>query len=164
MNREEVLRLLNDDPYAQRLLFSSIPARLAYVALDGTPRVIPIAFHFDGSRFVLGTIDFSAKVRAIQANPAVALTIDTDDQPPLVLLVRGTAEVSFVDGVLPEYLEANRKMFSAAAFPAFEAEVRRLYDRMARIDITPTWAKVLDFETRAPEAVMQLAAAKGLPE
>lgn len=107
-------------------------------ALDGTPRVSPIAFHFDGSRFVLGTIDFSAKVRAIQANPAVALTVDTDDQPPLVLMVRGTAEVSFVDGVLPEYLEANRKMFSAAAFPAFEAEVRRLYDRMARIDITPT--------------------------
>lgn len=102
------------------------------------PRVSPIAFHFDGSRFVLGTIDFSAKVRAIQANPAVALTVDTDDQPPLVLMVRGTAEVSFVDGVLPEYLEANRKMFSAAAFPAFEAEVRRLYDRMARIDITPT--------------------------
>ena len=85
-------------------------------ALDGTPRVIPIAFHFDGSRFVLGTID----------------------QPTLVLMVRGTAEVSFVDGVLPEYLEATRKMFSAAAFPAFEAEVRRLYDRMARIDITPT--------------------------
>ena len=70
--------------------------------------------------------------------------------------------MSFVDGVLPEYLEANRKMFSAAAFPAFEAEVTQLYDRMARIDITPTWAKVLDFETRAPEAVMELAAARAV--
>ena len=162
MNQEEVLELLNEDPYAQRLLTSSIPARLAYVALDGTPRVIPIAFHFDGSRFVLGTIDFSAKVRAIQANPAVALTVDTSDQPPLVLMVRGVAEVSFVDGVLPEYLEANRKMFSAAAFPAFEAAVTQLSDRMARLDITPTWAKVLDFETRAPEAVMELAAARAV--
>lgn len=160
MDRSEVLELLNEDPYAQKLLSSSTPARLAYVGLDGAPRAIPIAYHFDGSRFVLGTIDFSAKVRALQANPAVALTIDTSDQPPLVLLVRGTAEVSFVDGVLPEYLEANRKVFSAAAFPAFEQQVTDLYDRMARIAITPTWAKVLDFETRAPAAVMQLAAAK----
>jgi len=28
---------------------------------------------------------------------------------------------------------------------------------MARIEITPTWAKVLDFVTRAPSAVMELA-------
>src|SRR5690606_42070902 len=63
-------------------------------ALDGTPRVIPVAFDFDGSRFVLGTIDFSAKVRAIQANPAVALTVDTSDQPPLVLMVLGVAVFS----------------------------------------------------------------------
>src|SRR5690606_34109457 len=107
-------------------------------ALDGTPRGSPIAFHFVGSRFVLGTLDLSAMVRAIQATPAVAATVATADQPPLALMVRGTGEVSSVDGVLPEHLEANRKMFSAAAFPAFEAEVRRLYDRMARTDITPT--------------------------
>lgn len=161
MDRNEVIELLNQDPYAQRLLSAPFPARLAYIALDGTPRAIPIAFHFDGERFVMATIDFSPKVAALRANPAVALTIDTNDQPPLVLLVRGTASISVVDGVVPEYLEANRRMFSEQDFPAFEEQVRALYDRMARIDITPTWAKIHDFETRAPAAVMKLAASKG---
>lgn len=45
---------------------------------------------------------------------------------------------------------------------ACEEQVRTLYDQMARIVLTPDWAKVLDFGTRAPEFVHQLAAAKGL--
>lgn len=162
MEQREVMELLNGDPYARRLLTSSIPARLAYIGLDGAPRAIPIAYHFDGARFVLATIDFSPKVRAIQANPAVALTIDTEGQPPLVLLVRGDATVSVVEGVVPAYLEANRRMIPEDAYPAFEQQVTQLYDRMARIDITPTWAKVLDFETRAPSSVMELASAKAM--
>ena len=32
-------------PVAQELLVSKIPARLAYIASDGTPRVLPIWFH-----------------------------------------------------------------------------------------------------------------------
>lgn len=38
------LALLND-PIAQALLQSTIPARLAYSWTDGTPRVVPIWFH-----------------------------------------------------------------------------------------------------------------------
>ena len=34
------LRLLTTD-IAKRLLDSTIPARLGYIALDGTPRVVP---------------------------------------------------------------------------------------------------------------------------
>lgn len=35
-----------------------------------------------------------------------------------------------------------------------------LYDRMARIEITPTWATVFDFESCAPKAIIELAAKK----
>jgi hypothetical protein len=42
-------------PVAQELLQSNIPARLAYIAPDGTPRVVPIWFHWTGQEFVLGT-------------------------------------------------------------------------------------------------------------
>lgn len=42
-----------------------------------------------------------------------------------------------------------------------EAEVGRLYKQMARIEITPTWAKILDFETRIPRAVEELARRQG---
>lgn len=162
MTPDEALALLRDDPVAQRLLVAPIPARIAYVARDGTPRVVPMGFHFTGRSFVLATVERAPKVRAIRANPAVALTIDTDDQPPLALLVRGTAEVTVVDGVVPEYLEASRRNLPPDVYPAFEQQVTALYDRMARIEVTPTWATVFDFATRAPKEVMRLAAEKGL--
>ena len=98
------------------------------------------------------------KVKALAANPKVALTIDTDAQPYRALLVRGTASsVEIVDGVPSEYLEASRKSLNEEQqFRAFEAAVRSLYKQMARISIAPEWAKVLDFETRLPSAVEQL--------
>jgi Pyridoxamine 5'-phosphate oxidase len=101
------IRAAMDDPVAQRLLDSANPARLAYVARDGTPRVAPVGFLWNGSTVVIGTVPGSAKVAALQANPAVALTIDTSSPawPPNVLLVRGTAAVTMVDGVFPEYVE-----------------------------------------------------------
>jgi hypothetical protein len=34
----------------------------------------------------------------------------------------------------------------------WEAEVRSLYDGMVRIVVTPTWAKLIDFETTLPSA------------
>jgi hypothetical protein len=39
------IRTAMDDPVAQRLLNSANPARLGYVARDGTPRVVPVGFH-----------------------------------------------------------------------------------------------------------------------
>jgi hypothetical protein len=38
----------------------------------------------------------------------------------------------------------------------WEAEVRSLYDGMVRIVVTPTWAKLIDFETTPPSAVEEL--------
>jgi len=151
-----------DDPVARRLLDSANPARLAYVGRDGAPRVVPVGFLWTGTTIVIGTVPGSAKVAALRARPAVALTVDTSPPvwPPNVLLVRGTATVTLVDGVFPEYLEASRKLTPEAEFPAWEAGVRSLYDQMARIDITPTWVKVHDFETRIPQAVEELAKAK----
>jgi len=141
------IRAVMEDPVAQRLLNSQNPARLAYAAKNGTPRVVPVGFHWDGATIVIGTVPGSAKVTALEANPAVALTIDTSPPawPPKVLLVRGTASVSIVDGVFPEYVAGARKLTPAEEFGNWEAGVRSLYDQMARIDITPTWAKIHDF-------------------
>ena len=41
-------------PASKELLKSTIPARLAYVWTDGTPRVVPIWFHWNGRELVLG--------------------------------------------------------------------------------------------------------------
>lgn len=161
MSPDEILTVLAD-PVAQRLLNSTNPARLAYVARDGTPRVVPVGFHWDGTTIVVGTVPGSAKVTALEANPAVALTIDTSPPtwPPNVLLVRGTATVTLVDGVFPEYLAGAKKVTPAEEFTKWEAGVHGLYDQMARIDITPTWVKIHDFESRIPQAIEDLARAK----
>jgi hypothetical protein len=145
-------------PIAQELLGSSIPARLAYVGTDGDPRVIPVGFLFKGETVVVATVPASAKVGALQKNPRVALTIDTEGYPPRVLLIRGAATVEIVDGVPDDYLDASHKLVPDAEFEGWEAGVRALYKQMAVITIVPDWAKLLDFETTIPKAVADLMA------
>ena len=161
MQRNDVIKVLND-PLAQDLIQSNIPVRMAYTGVDGFPRVVPLGFHWNGERFVICTIPSSPKVRALMMNPRIAMTIDTNTFPPHVLLVRGAASIETVDGVPPEYLEASRKQVGEAHMPAFEAQVRSMYTQMARITIVPTWAKLLDFETRLPSPVEQLLKRQGL--
>jgi hypothetical protein len=155
MTKEEIAEVLAK-PYAQQLLGSTEPARLAYTALDGDPRVIPIGFWCDGERIVIATVPKSAKVAALRKNPRVAITVDTGAFPPKVLLIRGTAELDLVQGVPDEYIEGGRKLMSADQFPEWEAGVKELYTEMVVITITPTWAKLLDFETTIPKAVEDL--------
>lgn len=155
MTKEEIAEILAK-PYSQELLNGSEPARMAYDGLDGDPRVIPIGFWTEGSQIVMGTVPKSAKVAALRKNPKVALTIDTGAFPPKVLLIRGTAEVELVDGVPEGYLLAGHKVMTDEQYPEWEAGVKGLYDQMAVLTITPTWAKLLDFETTIPKAVEDL--------
>jgi Pyridoxamine 5'-phosphate oxidase len=150
-------------PLSQQLLASGIPARFAYTALDGDPRVVPIGFLWTGSEIRLYTVPTSAKVKALKKNPRVAITIDTDGYPPNVLLIRGAAGLELVDGVPDGYVEATRKLVPAEQMAGWEAGVRALYQQMVVITITPDWAKLLDFETTLPKAVEDLVKAYGDP-
>lgn len=108
MHREEVADVLNK-PLALELMSSDIPARVAYTGLDGAPRVVPIGFHWSGTEIIISTVPGSYKVRALAADPRVALTIDTTGRhPPHVLLVRGTAVTELVEGVPAEYVQGGR--------------------------------------------------------
>lgn len=155
MQRDAIIELMND-PVAQELVNAPIPARLAYNARDGSPRVIPIGFLWNGEVFVMATTVNSPKVRALVANPKVALTVDTNSFPPHVLLVRGEATLEVVDGVPDEFVEAARRFVGEDGMPEWEAGVRALYKQMAVIRVTPTWAKIHDFETRLPSPVEEL--------
>ena len=144
-------------PISQELLNGPCPARLAYTGRDGGPRVVPVAFWWDGTNLQVFTVVKSAKVAALREDPRVAITIDTQGQwPPRALLVRGEATVEVVDGVPAEYVEAARKVTPAEQMEAWEGGVRALYQRMARITVIPIWAKLLDFETTIPKAVEDL--------
>jgi hypothetical protein len=157
VHRDDVRRVLSD-PIAEELLQSPHLARVAYEGVDGYPRAIPIGYFWNGEQFIVCTATNAPKVAALRLHPKVALTIDTETMPPHALLVRGTASVEIVDGIPTEYLAASRRYVPSDQQQAFEAQVPALYPAMARIAITPEWAKVLDFETRLPVAVEELMA------
>ncbi|MGW3962914.1 pyridoxamine 5'-phosphate oxidase family protein [Amycolatopsis sp. NPDC005003] len=156
MLQHEITEVLNR-PLSRELLARDL-TRLAYVAKDGTPRSIPIAFTWNGTEIVLCTTKNSPKLPSLRANPAVALTIDTESHPPKILLVRGRVDLDVVDGIPDEYLQMNGTYeMTPEQRVEWEREVRSLYDGMVRIVVTPTWAKLIDFETTLPSAVEELA-------
>jgi nitroimidazol reductase NimA-like FMN-containing flavoprotein (pyridoxamine 5'-phosphate oxidase superfamily) len=86
-NRQGELSLL-EDQVAQQLLQSTIPARLAYTWADGSPRVVPIGFHWNGKELVFGTPTDAPKMKVLRDGVSVAVTIDRDSVPYHVLLLR----------------------------------------------------------------------------
>lgn len=155
MKPDEIIEILNR-PLSQELLARDL-IRMAYIGQDGTPRNIPVGFVWNGSHIVVCTTKKSAKVPALRRNPAVALTVDTEVHPPKALFIRGRAELEVVDGIPEEYMQTNGTYtMTPEQRVAWEAEVRSLYDGMVRIAITPTWAKLIDFETTLPSAVEEL--------
>ena len=144
---------LLDVPVAQELLHSATPVRVAYVSRDGTPRVVPTWFHWDGADIVIGTPVESPKVRAISANPNVALTIDNGTWPYKALQIRGIARIETVQGVVAEYALAAQRYLGAQGGDAWIEQIRGMFSQMARIAVRPAWVAVLDFEQRFPNAI-----------
>lgn len=94
---------------------------------------------------------------SLRRNPSVALTIDTEVHPPLILLIRGEAVLDEVEGIPEEYLRMNGSyQMTPEQRVEWERGVRSLYSSMVRIVVTPTWAKLIDFEETLPSAVEEL--------
>jgi nitroimidazol reductase NimA-like FMN-containing flavoprotein (pyridoxamine 5'-phosphate oxidase superfamily) len=144
---------------AQELLDSTSAAHLAYIAKDGSPRVVPVGFFWTGTEFVISTATTAPKVTALSARPDVSLAIEAGGSPnqARALSVRGRADIEIVDGVVAEYLAAARKSMGEAA-AEFERNVRAMYPQMARIAITPRWVRYYDFGAgRIPRFLQELA-------
>jgi hypothetical protein len=146
------LDLLNH-PASQELLHSKIPARLAYIGTDGAPRVIPIWYHWNGKDFVMATPPKAPKLKALAKNPKVSFTIDDNTFPHKVLLVRGTARMEPVAGIVPEYIAAADRYFGPEQGKAWVDQLKTMISSMVRITITPEWVGLLDFQTRFPSAL-----------
>ena len=149
-------RLLTTDT-AVMLLHSTIPARLAFVAGDGRPRIVPTWFHWTGDELVMGTFvsaphvtEPAARVRALRANPAVAVTVDTNEFPPQALTLRGDAVVTEHNGVVSEYAQAARRYLGEEAGAEYLAMLDDPSTVMARISLRPNWIGLIDFQTRLP--------------
>ncbi len=158
MSTQGSLELLNQ-PVAQSLLQSTSLAHLAYVWPDGTPRVVPLWFHWNGHEIVFGTPAQAPKVRVLATGSRVAVSIDSDAWPYRALQVRGDCIVETVAGVVPEYARAAERYFGIEQGRAWLGQVEALFAHMVRIAVRPEWVAVLDFEQRFPSAIEAAMAA-----
>jgi PPOX class probable F420-dependent enzyme len=74
---------------------------LATVGRDGHPHAVPVWFWWDGKSFLIYAIP-GQKVRDIQANPNVALHLNSDPAGDDVVRIDGTAKID------PKHPPANR--------------------------------------------------------
>ncbi|MBU2662549.1 pyridoxamine 5'-phosphate oxidase family protein [Actinoplanes bogorensis] len=145
---------------ARELLAATSGAHLAYTAKDGTPRVVPVGYFWTGAEFVIATATTAPKLASLAVHPEVALSIEAGDTPTgaRALSIRGRANITIVDGIVPEYLAAAHKSMPAEAAAEFEKNVRAMYPQQARIAITPSWARFYDYGTgRIPKFLQKLA-------
>lgn len=150
---KEVSELL-EDPVAQELLKSNLTAQLAYTAVDGTPRVVPIWFHWTGAELILASPHGAPKIEALKKHPQVAISIDSDGFPYKVLQVRGTARVEELDDVPPEYAWAASRYFGPVQGPGWIEQLHKMGKQaMARIAVHPESVVILDFVRRFPKAL-----------
>jgi PPOX class probable F420-dependent enzyme len=152
------------DPVATELLQSDIPARLAYVAMDGKPRVVPIWVELNGDELVMVSPSTAPKLKSLARNPDVAITIDSTSFPWHVLLVRGTARLEVVDGVAPESARLARRYMGEEAGRSFSDFYAGVISRMPepksiRIRVKPEWVGINDFQTRFPPMLAQFLGA-----
>lgn len=143
---------LLDTPLAKTLLAAAIPARVAYTAKDGTPRIAPSWFRWTSGELVMPTFIRAPHVQAparrlaaLRDRPDVAVSIDTEATPAQVLLVRGQARVTEVDGIDPDYAVAARQYLGEEAAREYLAMADQPGTRMARITVRPRWVGLLDF-------------------
>jgi PPOX class probable F420-dependent enzyme len=141
-----------DDPIVAELLGGANLARLAYIGLNGRPHVVPIWFTHRNGEIVMITGPKADKVRAITANPAVSLTIDSSTPPYHVLLIDGDATIEPTVGMAEEYPEIVRRYLGPAAH-AYLAGMRDRVREERRIRVRVRSWRVLDFVKRFPKSL-----------
>jgi PPOX class probable F420-dependent enzyme len=139
-----------DDPVVQSLLDGPNLARLSYIGTDGRPRVVPIWFtHKDGD-IIMVTGPKAQKVRALEANGAVAISIDSNTPPYKVLLIDGDATLENVEGMDPLY----RGIVERYLGPAADGYLNALkVKRQVRIRTKVRSYRIFDFVKRRPKSL-----------
>jgi hypothetical protein len=68
-------------------------------------------------------------------------------------LIRGTAALQTMQGIVPEYAAAAERYFGREQGQAWVSQLRGMIPDMVRITVTPEWVGLLDFQTRFPSAL-----------
>jgi hypothetical protein len=153
--------VLLQNPVAGELLKAPIMARLAYTWTDGTPRVVPMWFHWNGAAILMGAPPNAPKMKVLTNGTPVSLVIDTEGWPYRVLTVRGTIAVETVGEPFPEYVEMAQRYLGDEGSQQFLAAARATFSAWTRITISPNHAHLIDFTTTFPSAWSMVAPPAG---
>lgn len=171
MEHSKIVNLVNTDPLVQLLLASPVPMRLGYVGIDGYPRVVPVAYIWDGNAFVFASLPGTYKVKSIAVNPMVAFTLDVagpeaaelrtkladiigvayDDYLPLLVTGYGNASFVVKPGVPQEHIDASHRLVGDDTKAEEWVRIKRMaWSEMAVVSIIPSHIAVSDYVTRFP--------------
>lgn len=172
MKYSDIVRLVETDPVVRTLLEMPIALRIGYTGLDGSPRVIPVVYLWDGAAFVFASPAAAYKVKSIVARPEAAFSIDVGPGPtaaearvkissslglpvvdyaPIAVTGRGTTSIEICSGIPQIHLEMARRMIGddRKLKDWADGHVERDND-WAIISLTPTHIAVCDFVSRFP--------------
>lgn len=85
---------LSDDRVREFLSYGTRTGKLAFVASDGRPVVVPIWFLVEDGEIVLNTGAETAKGKAFERDPRACLCVDLEEPPYGFVQVQGTVSVS----------------------------------------------------------------------
>jgi hypothetical protein len=143
---------LLDHPLAQELLASNIPARLAYSWKDGTPRVIPIFFLWSNGELQVYSAPNAPKMRALQNGSRVAITIDSNEWPCKVLMLRGPVDLRRARGT-QEIVDIAERYVGTEAANANAEQFANWWPDGCIISVRPDWVAIIDYVERFPSVV-----------
>ena len=159
-------------PEARDVITAGRLAHLSTVNADGSPQVSIVWVGLDGDEIVSGHLGMRQKLRNVQREPRVVLSLETGHRNAMgldeYLVVRGTARVT--EGGAPELLQRLAEVYlgPGTRFPPFDDPPARLRAahhprgggrRRALVVLTPTAASVGSerFEVPAGRVEVQLA-------
>jgi PPOX class probable F420-dependent enzyme len=103
-------------------------ANLATVMPDGTPQVTPVWVDYDGTHVLVNSARGRRKVKNMDRNPSVALSIMDPDNPYRYLEIRGTVEEITEEGADEHIDKMAKKYMGQEKYPGRQpGEVRVLY-------------------------------------
>jgi PPOX class probable F420-dependent enzyme len=85
---------MSKEEYQAFLMNGTKTGKLATVARDGRPHVVPIWFVLDGDDVIFNTGENTAKAKHMARDPRVALCVDDQQAPYSYVMVEGIAETA----------------------------------------------------------------------
>jgi PPOX class probable F420-dependent enzyme len=102
-------------------------AQLSLVCADGTPRVWPVWFDYDGTDIILNTARGRLKDRIMQKRPTAAMAINDPQNPYKYLLIIGPVVHETEEGGYEGIADLNQKYKGDYDYPKHPGEVRVVY-------------------------------------